>query len=127
VSIYQKQAESELLENELEKFLVNGGQIAKLKGTEIKQRPPRSTVESDSYASAIQIIALINWCNNGRFVRSRRKAIAERTGLSEQRILQCLIPNDRARLTKGEYKQIKAVLRDIEESELAAGIERGEV
>jgi len=36
-----------------------------------------------------------------------------------------LIPNDRARLTKGEYKQIKAVLRDIEESELELGIERG--
>ena len=125
MSIYQKQAESELLKNELEKFLANGGQIAKLKGTEIKQRPPRSTVESDMYASAIQVSALINWCNDGRFVRSRRKAIVERTGLNEQRILQCLIPNDRARLTKGEYKQIKAVLRDIEESELAMGIERG--
>lgn len=118
MSIHQKQ---------VEQFVANGGEIAKIKGTEIKQRPPRSMVESDSYASAIQVSALINWCNNGRFVRSRRKAIAERTGLSEQRIFQCLIPNDRARLTKGEYKQIKAVLRDIEESELELGIERGDV
>ena len=127
MNIYQKQAESELLNNKIEKFLANGGQITKLKGTEIKQRPPRSTVESDSYASAIQVSALINWCNERRFANSRRKAIVERTGLSEQRILQCLIPNDRAKLTKGEYKQIKAVLRDIEESELELGIERGEV
>ena len=107
--------------------MANGGKIAKLKGTEIKPLPPRSTVESDSYASAIQVNALINWCNEGRFVRSRRKAIAERTGLSEQRLFQCLLPSDRARLTKGEYEQIKAVLRDIEESELADGIERGDV
>lgn len=126
MSIYQKQAESELLNNQIEQFLADGGKIATLKGTEIKQRPPRSTVESDSYASAVQVGALINWCNEGRFVRSRRKAIIERTGLSEQHILKCLIPNDRARLTKGEYKQIKAVLRDIEEAELEMGIERGE-
>ena len=125
MNIHQKQAESELLNNELEKFLAKGGNITNLKGTEIKQRPPRSTVESDSYASAVQVSALINWCNDGRFVRSRRKAIVERTGLSEQRILQCLIPNHKARLTTSEYKQIKAVLRDIEESELADGIERG--
>ena len=127
MSIYQKQAESKELENQIKQFVANGGEITNLKGTEIKRRPPRSTVESDMYASAIQVSALINWCNDGRFVRSRRKAIVERTGLSEQRILQCLIPNDRARLTKGEYKQIKAVLRDIEEAELAAGIERGDV
>ena len=127
MSLYQKQAESEALENQIKQFVANGGEITTVKGTEIKQRPPRSTVESDSYASAIQMSALINWCNDGRFVRSRRKAIVERTGLSEQRILQCLIPNDRAMLTKGEYKQIKAVLRDIEESELADGIERGDV
>ena len=127
MSIYQKQAESELLNNKLEKFLAKGGQITNLKGTEIKQRPPRSTVESDSYATAIQVSALINWCNEGRFVRSRRSAIVERTGLDRGRILQCLLPSGRARLTKGEYKQIKAVLRDIEESELADGIERGDV
>lgn len=127
MSIHQKQGESELLNNEIEKFLANGGQIAKLKGTEIKQRPPRSTVESDRYASVIQVSALINWCNDGRFVRSRRKAIIERTGLNESRVLQCLIPSGRAMLTKGEYKQIKAVLRDIEESELSMGIERGDV
>ena len=127
MSIYQKQAQSELLNNELEKFLAKGGQITNIKGTEIKQRPPRSTVESDSYASVMEVSALINWCNEGHPRRSRRKAIVERTGLSENRILQCLIPNDRARLMKGEYKQIKAVLRDIEESELAMGIERGDV
>ena len=127
MSIHQKQAESELLNNEIEKFLANGGQIAELKGTEIKQRPPRSTAETDSYASAIQVSALINWCNEGRFVRSRRKAIIERTGLNESRVLQCLIRSRAAKLTKGEYKQIKAVLRDIEESELAMGIEGGDV
>ena len=127
MSIHQKQAESELLNNEIEKFLANGGQIANLKGTEIKQRPPRSTAETDSYASAIQVSALINWCNEGRFVRSRRKAIIECTGLNESRILQCLIPSHKAKLTRGEYKQIKAVLRDIEESELSMGIERGAV
>ena len=127
MSIHQKQAESELLNNEIEKFLANGGQIAELKGTEIKQRPPRSTAETDSYASAIQVSALINWCNEGRFVRSRRKAIIERTGLNESRVLQCLIRSRAAKLTKGEYKQIKAVLRDIEESELSMGIERGAV
>lgn len=127
MSIHQKQAESELLNNQIEKFLANGGQITNLKGTEIKQHPPRSTVESDRYASAIQVSTLINWCNDGRFVRSRRKAIVERTGLNESRVLQCLIPNHKAKLTKGEYKQIKAVLRDIEESELAMGIERGDV
>ena len=59
MSIHQKQAESELLNNEIEKFLANGGQIAKLKGTEIKRRPPRSTVESDRYASAIQVSAFM--------------------------------------------------------------------
>ena len=118
MSIYQKQAESELLNNELEKFLAKGGEITNLKGTEIKQRPPRSTVESDCYASAIQVSALIKWCNEGRFVRSRRKAIVERTGLNKGRVLQCLTPSSSSKLTKREYAQIKAVLKDIENAEL---------
>lgn len=106
------------LESELEKFLANGGQITTLKGTEIKPLPPRSTAESNNYASVMQIGALIDWCKKGHPRRSRRLAIVERTGLHKGRVLQCLTPNSSTRLTKREYAQIKAVLQDIEDAEM---------
>lgn len=55
--------------------------------------------------------------------RSRRSAIAERTGLSKSRVFACLTPNSTNQLTKREYAQIKAVLQDIENEELEWGVE----
>ena len=106
------------LESELEKFLANGGQITTLKGTEIKPLPPRSIAESDNFDSVMQIGALIDWCKKGHPRRSRRLAIVERTGLNKGRVLQCLKPSSSSKLTKREYAQIKAVLKDIENAEL---------
>lgn len=115
-------AEKEKLRNEIEsgieKFLANGGQITTLKGTEIKPLPPRSIAESSNYIGKTQIGALIDWCKKGHPRRSRRLAIVERTGLNKGRVLQCLTPNSSAQLTRCEYMQIKAVLKDIEEAEL---------
>ena len=105
------------LESGIEKFLANGGQITTLKGTEIKPLPPRSIAESDNFASVMQIGALIDWCRKGHPRRARRLAIVERTGLHKGRVLQCLTPSSSSKLTKREYAQIKAVLKDIEEAE----------
>ena len=106
------------LESGIEKFLANGGQITTLKGTEIKPLPPRSTAESNNYASVMQVGALIDWCKKGHPRRSRRLAIVERTGLHKGRVLSCLAPNSTNKLTKREYMQIKAVLQDIEDAEM---------
>ncbi|ENU99636.1 hypothetical protein [Acinetobacter variabilis] len=106
------------IESELEKFLANGVEIKQLKGTEIKPLPPRSTAESNNYASVMQIGALIDWCKKGHPRRSRRLAIVERTGLHKGRVLQCLTPNSSTQLTRREYAQIKAVLKDIEDAEM---------
>ena len=115
-------AEKENLRNEIqsgiEKFLANGGEIKQLKGTEIKPLPPRSIAESDNHASVMQVGALIDWCKKGHPRRSRRLAIAERTGLSKSRVSQCLSPSSNSKLTKREYAQIKAVLKDIEDAEM---------
>ena len=106
------------LESGLEKFLANGGEIKQLKGTEIKPLPPRSIAESDNFAGVMQVGALIDWCEKGHPRRSRRLAIVERTGLRKGRVLQCLTPSSSSKLTKREYAQIKAVLKDIENAEL---------
>lgn len=47
------------LESEVEKFLANGGEIKRLKGTEFKPLPPRSTVESNSEISNIETYNLL--------------------------------------------------------------------
>ena len=106
------------IESGIERFLANGGQITTLKGTEIKPLPPRSTAESNNYASVMQVGALIDWCNKSHPRRSRRLAIVERTGLHKGKVLQCLTPNSSAQLTRYEYAQIKAVLKDIEDAEM---------
>ena len=106
------------LESGIEKFLANGGQITTLKGTEIKPLPPRSIAESDNFSSVMQVGALIDWCKKGHPRRSRRLAIAERTGLSKSRVFACLTPSSTNHLTKREYAQIKAVLKDIEDAEM---------
>lgn len=106
------------LESEIEKFLANGGQITTLKGTEIKPLPPRSIAESDNFASVMQVRALIDWCRKGHPRRSRRAAIAEHTGLHKGRVLQCLTPSSTNQLTKREYAQIIAALKDIEDAEM---------
>ena len=105
------------LESGIEKFLANGGQITTLKGTEIKPLPPRSIAESDNFASVMQVGALIDWCKKGHPRRSRRLAIVKRTGLHKGRVLQCLTPSSTSKLTRREYMQIKAVLKDIEDAE----------
>lgn len=117
----QKNNLREQLENDVEAFLKNGGQITALKGTEIKPLPPRSIAESGNYASVMQVGALIDWCRKGSPRRSRRVAIMERTGLSKNRVSMCLRPNATNRLTKHEYARIKAVLKDIENAELEWG------
>lgn len=111
------------IESELEKFLENDGEIKQLKGTEFKRLPPRSTAESNNYASVMQVGALIDWCKKGHPRRSRRLAIVERTGLHKGRVLACLTPNSTSKLTKREYAQIRAVLQDIEDAEMEWGVE----
>ena len=106
------------LESELEKFLANGGRITTLKGTEIKPLPPRSTAEKSHFITRSQFNSLYEWCKKGNPRRSRRSAIAERTGLSKSRVFACLTPNSTNQLTKREYAQIKAVLKDIEDAEM---------
>ena len=118
----QKNNLREQLENDVGVFLKNGGQITTLKGTEIKPLPPRSIAESNNHASVMQVGALIDWCKKGHPRRSRRLAIAERTGLSKSRVSQCLSPSSNSKLTKREYAQIKAVLKDIEDAEIEWGI-----
>ena len=111
------------LESELEKFLANGVEIKQLKGTEFKSLPPRSIAEESRFITRSQFNSLFEWCKKGNPRRSRRSAIAERTGLSKSRVFACLTPNSRDQLTKREYAQIKAVLQDIENEELEWGVE----
>ena len=106
------------IESELEKFLANGGQITTLKGTEIKPLPPRSIAEESHFITRSQFNSLFEWCKKGNPRRSRRSAIAERTGLSKSRVFACLTPNSTNHLTKREYAQIRAVLKDIEDAEM---------
>lgn len=112
----------EQLDSDLEAFLKNGGQITTLKGTEIKPLPPRSVSESPGFASPIEMNRLIRWCQNGKLSRPRRQAISEHTGIDLRRIRSCLHVGKSARLTKGEYARIKAVLKDIEDAEVEWGI-----
>lgn len=114
----QKNNLREQLENGVEAFLKNGGQITTLKGTEIKPLPPRSTAEESHFITRSQFNSLFEWCKNGNPRRSRRSAIAERTGLSKSRVFACLTPSSTNKLTKREYAQIKAVLQDIEDAEM---------
>ena len=111
------------LESGIEKFLANGGQITTLKGTEIKPLPPRSIAEESRFITRSQFNSLFEWCKKGNPRRSRRSAIAERTGLSKSRVFACLTPSSTNQLTKREYAQIKAVLQDIENAELEWGSE----
>ena len=106
------------LEIQLEKFLANGGEIKQLKGTEFKSLPPRSISEESHFITRSQFNSLFEWCKKGNPRRSRRSAIAERTGLSKSRVFACLTPNSTNQLTKREYAQIKAVLQDIEDAEM---------
>ena len=121
----QKNNLREQLENDVGVFLKNGGQITELKGTEIKPLPPRSIAESNDHASVMQVGALIDWCKKGHRRRSRRLAIVERTGLSKSRVSQCLSPSSNSKLTKREYAQIKAVLKDIEDAEMECEVGGG--
>ncbi len=115
-------AEKEKLRNEIqsgiEEFLANGGENKQLKGTEIKPLPPRSIAEESHFITRSQFNSLFEWCKKGNPRRSRRSAIAERTGLSKSMVFACLTPNSTNQLTKREYAQIKAVLKDIEDAEM---------
>ena len=106
------------LESGIEEFLANGGEIKQLKGTEFKRLPPRSIAEESRFITRSQFNSLFEWCKKGNPRRSRRSAIAERTGLSKSRVFACLTPNSTNHLTKREYAQIKAVLQDIEDAEM---------
>ena len=116
--VTEKEKLRKQLNRDVKKFLKSGGQVQQLPGTEFKPRQQRSTVESDNYASAMQVGALIDWCREGHPHRSRRLAIVERTGLHKGRVLACLTPSSSAQLTRHEYMQIKAVLKDIEDAEM---------
>ena len=120
-------AEKEKLRNEiesgLEKFLANGGEIKQLKGTEFKRLPPRSIAEESRFITSSQFNSLFEWCKKGNPRRSRRSAIAERTGLSKSRVFACLTPNSTNQLTKREYAQIRAVLKNIEDAEMEWEVE----
>lgn len=122
VLIAKKNLRNEI-ESQLEKFLANGGEIKQLKGTEFKRLPPRSIAEESRFITRSQFNSLFEWCKKGNPRRSRRSAIAERTGLSKSRVFACLTPSSTNQLTKREYAQIKAVLQDIENEELEWGSE----
>ena len=114
------------LESEVEKFLANGGKIKRLKGTEFKPLPPRSTVESNSEISNIETYNLLQWLNQGDRRHSRRAAIAKRTRITYNRLSSCLSYKYQCRLTRVEYAQIKAVMADIEKAELEWASEKAQ-
>ena len=102
------------LESQLEKFLANGGEIKQLKGTEFKSLPPRSIAEESRFITRSQFNSLFEWCKKGNPRRSRRSAIAERTGLSKSRVFACLTPtllinsqNANTRKLERFYKTLK--------------------
>lgn len=100
-------------------YVENGIKVKVLKGCEFKPRPARSTVESpkQAYASSMQEIKLLNWCNAGSVKKPRRTALAELSGISLGRIRSCITSGIRTRLTLAEYKKFAALMPVIEEME----------
>lgn len=109
----------EELEDELAKFLKRGGKVKPLPGCVLKPRPMRSVVESKQtgYASKNQVIALVRWANESKTKKPRRNYMAELTGIPLKRIRSCITPGRNSLLTKFEYKEIIAVMDQVEQLE----------
>lgn len=104
------------LEKDVADFLAQGRRIKALPGTEFKPRPAVETSEHD-YVSPYQTIKLVNWCAAGSYANPRRTALAKLTGISLKRIRSAITPGCKSRLTRGEYKQICAVMSEVERLE----------
>lgn len=108
----------EELEVEMEKYLARGGQI-KQAVTQFKPKPTRTVVRSkkDAYASSMQELRILNWCNAGDIKRPRRTALAELSGVPLSRIRSCITSGNRSRITKAEYAKFSALIPVIEANE----------
>lgn len=117
--VTEKEKLRKQLNRDVKKFLKSGGQVEQLPGTEFKPRPQRSTVETSEhdYVSPYQTIKLVNWCAAGSYANPRRTALAKLTGISLKRIRSAITPGCKSRLTRGEYKQICAVMNEVERLE----------
>ena len=102
----------------------NGITVKVLKGCEYKPRPARSTVESpkSKYASNLQQVKIMNWCNAGNIKRPRRTALSELSGISLMRVRGSITTGRGARMLLSEYKIYLSLMPVIEEMEKREGV-----
>ena len=114
----QKKSLREALESDVAAFLAKGGVVTSLKGTEYKERPPRSLCEVSEFASDSERRGLVKWVESNK-AALRRNSLADVTGIPLMRV-RYLVTNGvkQARMTRSEHKKFKDAIPVIEKMEM---------
>ncbi|CAM0751100.1 hypothetical protein JH094_002007 [Acinetobacter baumannii] len=114
MSIYQKVMESKQLASEVHEFLASGGQIKTYQGCEFTHKPEHTTRFLAKKASRIEKFRIFRWVLQEEEIGTRRKQLAEETGISIKRIRSIVGENSPSHMTREEYRLLIAAIKRIE-------------